>query len=165
MIFADHRDVTGPKPRRSGVRAGLALVCLGVALGGAALLARRCLLYVTVHGNSMAPGLRHGDGVLALRCPPAAIRRGQIVVGLTPDDHLDSEALAAGVPPYFVKRVVGVAGDRVQQPDGTLLTVPESSYYVRGEVEYSVDSGVWGPVDDSRLIGVVVRRLSRRTSN
>lgn len=150
----------GSRTSRPAVRAGLALAFLGVGLGVTAFLARRWLLYVTVYGSSMAPELRHGDAVLALRCPPATVRRGQVVVGVTPEGHVDPEAVAAGVSPYFVKRVVGVGGDRVQKPDGTRVTVPENFYYVRGEAEYSVDSGVWGPVDASRLIGVVLHRLN-----
>jgi signal peptidase I len=130
-------------------------VCLAL-LG---VFVRRWLLYVTVHGNSMAPEFRHGDGVLAVRVPPAKVRRGRVVVGLTPDSHLDPEAVAAGIPPHFVKRVVGVGGDQVPRPDG-VVTVPDGSYYVQGEADFSVDSNEWGPVDGSRLIGVVLQRLS-----
>lgn len=155
MTVADH-NTTGPKAHRTGIRAGLILVCLAL-LG---VFVRRWLLYVTVHGNSMAPEFRHGDGVLAVRTPPGKVRRGRVVVGLTPDSHLDPEAVAAGIPPHFVKRVVGVSGDRVERPDGTVITVPDGSYYLRGEAEYSVDSDVWGPVEGSRLMGVVLHRLS-----
>jgi signal peptidase I len=138
------------------------LLLSGLGLVGFLILAKRYLLHVTVHGDSMAPDFQHGDGLLVLRSPPATVRRGRVVVGLIPEEHTDPDALAAGWPPHFVKHVVGVGGDRVEGADGTDLTVPAGAYYVRGQAQYSMDSRVWGPVDRTRIIGVVLRRLGRR---
>lgn len=149
--------------RRREVGAVVALVCAGLGAGAVALLARRWLVHVTVHGNSMAPLLRHGDSTLVLRTPPATVRRGQIVVGLTPDGGEAPEAEL--YPPHFVKRVVGLAGDRVRRPGGELVTVPPGSYYVRGEADLSLDSDAWGPVDRTQVLGVVLGRLSRGTGS
>lgn len=153
----------GPETRRRGLRADVTLTCAGVVAGvvlaGLGLLARRWLLWVSVHGNSMAPELRHGDRALAIRVPPATVRRGQVVVGRIPADVDDDPELAVHRPPYFVKRVLGVGGDLVTQPDGAQLRVPHGTYYLRGEAPFSVDSTTWGPVGTERVVGVVLARL------
>ena len=154
----------GPETRRRGLRAAVTRTCAGVvagvALAGFGLLARRWLMWVSVHGDSMAPELKHGDRALAIRVPPATIRRGQMVVGRIPPGFDDPE-VAAHRPPYFVKRVLGVGGDLVTQPDGSQLRVPPGCYYVRGAAEFSVDSTTWGPIQADRLLGVVLARVGR----
>ncbi len=140
------------------------------AAAGLMLLARRVLLYVRVEGDSMRPVLADGDRVLALRSPPARVTRGAVVVGRSPT--------AAGDPPirfivrghsgevvvlhdehsdFFVKRVTGVAGDRMHRG----VRVPAGSYFVEGSAIYSVDSRVWGPVAGERILGRVLWRMRR----
>lgn len=160
--------------RRAAPAAGLALAA-GVLAALAA--ARRLLLHVTVDGGSMEPLLGHGDRVLALRTPPAAVTRGAVVVGRPPPvgrapvrlrDPVTGQVLLAqpGDPPYFVKRVVGLPGDRVVPRHAVgpaaatdPVTVPAGAYFVEGETDFSVDSGLWGPVPADRLLGVVVLRF------
>ena len=153
----------GPETRRRGLRADVTLTCAGVvagvALAGLGLLARRWLLWVSVHGDSMAPELRHGDRALAIRVPPATVRRGQVVVGRIPADFDDDPELAVHRPPYFVKRVLGVGGDLVTEPDGAQLWGPHRTYYLWGEAPFSVDSATLGPVGAERVVGVVLARV------
>jgi signal peptidase I len=148
--------------RRSST-AGIALSALG-----AILIVRRFLLYVTVDGDSMYPALHHADNLLVLKVPFPMLRRGAIVVGTTPSTP------AGAQPSMFVKRVAGLPGDRVlprhaaphlhmhdlrAPADG--VPVPDRSLFVEGDLDDSVDSCRWGPVDRAHLLGVVVWRYRR----
>lgn len=134
----------------------------------------------------MLPALGDGDRVLAVRTPPARIRRGAVVVGRAPAgvapagpvrlrDPVNGEVveLVADPDPVFVKRVAGVPGDRVRPrhapvgPDGSTPTaeveVPAGTFFVEGETTFSMDSCLWGPVPADHVLGVVVG-ASRRTA-
>ncbi len=106
---------------------------LAVAVYAAVLAVNRSL--VRVHGPSMRPTYHHGDLLLTLPIPPAAVRTGDVVVVADPwhDDHL------------VVKRVARIDTDGVQ---------------VHGDdPEHSTDSRVWGPLGAERLRRRVVTRV------
>lgn len=126
---------------------------------------------VRIDGPSMLPTLRSGDRVLITRSA-TDVARGDVVV-LVVDE--------GGVPTELVKRVVAVAGDRVEirkdvafvngtaEPQYGQVVFPERSYsageitvppgqiYVMGDNRpLSEDSRYIGPVPTAGLKGVVV---------
>ncbi len=122
----------------------VAAVAAAVAL---LLLGRRALWSIEVEGRSMEPTLRDGQHCVAeslsycIRAP----RRGEIAV------------IAWDAPPYAVKRIVGVPGERVavrgEDPPRLLDAV---EYFVLGDNRAaSVDSRVIGPIKRDAIIGRV----------
>ncbi|HEV8419899.1 MAG TPA: signal peptidase I [Actinomycetota bacterium] len=105
---------------------------------------------VEVEGESMAPTLRPGDYLVAVRL--RRVRRGSLVVVEHPDR-----------PGYeMVKRVAALPGERVE--DRILGT---DEYWVTGDnVDGSSDSRNFGPVGPDVLRGRVVLRYwpARRTN-
>lgn len=138
-------------------------VLLGLLAASGVFLARRRLIMTTVDGPSMAPAVLSGDRVLVRRTRRP--RRGQVVLlrfpplpsGATADDQL------------LLKRVVAVAGDRVPpgwaDPDVHGLggeLVPGGCTVVLGDNRpASWDSRHYGFVPRERIVGVVVRHVSR----
>jgi signal peptidase I len=105
---------------------------------------------VAIEGESMAPGLRDGDWVVAIR--PRRVKRGDIVVVQDPRD------------PGFelVKRVAGLPGDWLEvagchdEGDAAGLVLGPDEYWVQGDAsEHSTDSRTFGPVRRSAIRGVV----------
>lgn len=152
-------------------------VAVAVAAVAAVLLTvdrvRRRWAVVTVDGVSMAPTLAHGDRVLVRRVAPSALRTGQVVV-LQQHSHLGGwgtaplPARAVGAGRWYIKRIVAAPGDPVPpaavrgvgDPAGT--PVPAGRLVVIGDnVEHSTDSRFWGYAPVDRVLGVVVRRMSR----
>jgi signal peptidase I len=134
----------------------------------AALIAAFFVRLPQVTGLSMEPHIRSGEYVLintfAYRI--GAPRRGEIVAF-----RHDGDARAV-----FIKRVIGVQGDRVRIERGQVyvngtkldepyvrhadgrsfaeITVPPAAVYVLGDNRAeSEDSRLFGPVADERLIG------------
>ena len=128
---------------------------------------------VKVEGTSMMPSLDDQERIFVnkfvYRLEP--IERGDIVVFRYPRDPSKS----------FIKRVIGLAGDRIQIDDGRVfvngklldedyvpqiyddhrsypeLTVPPNSYFVLGDHRtMSNDSRDFGPVDASFIYGKAV---------
>jgi nickel-type superoxide dismutase maturation protease len=117
----------------SGVRAGIALAALGMALAGpVGRLIRSWAFRSAVAGESMSPLLRPGDWLLVdpdayRRRPP---RASELVA--VPDPRSPGR--------WLVKRVEAVG------PDGWLE--------LRGDApDRSTDSRVFGPVDAATVIG------------
>ncbi|WP_328451343.1 S26 family signal peptidase [Amycolatopsis sp. NBC_00438] len=130
---------------------------------GCVVAARRLLILTTVDGASMAPELLSGDRVLVRRTRRP--RRGQVAL-------LRYPRLPSGAPAeqqLLLKRVVALAGDRVPagwaDPDVHGLAgavVPAGSAVVLGDNRpTSWDSRHYGFVPRERLVGVVVRHVSR----
>jgi signal peptidase I len=95
-----------------------------LALGGLTLAVRRRWMIVTVRGRSMEPTLRDGERLVARRWSRAAIPATGDVIVFWPD--------ALG---YRVKRVAGVAGDRVPpwMPVHDGQRIPAGHVIVRGD--------------------------------
>lgn len=132
---------------------------------------RRRLVVVEVDGISMRPTYEPGDRVLVRR-RPGGPRRGQVVVIEPPDQDGGWSRL----PPldgrlegrhWYIKRVAAVAGDQVPAAVVDALgsrgatLVPDGKLVVLGDNPRSEDSRRWGYVPAERVLGVVVRQLSR----
>lgn len=129
------------------------------------------LTICTVNGASMSPTLTHGSVLL--------------LDGNRPLKHFDIAVFAEG-DQYFIKRVVGLPGDRVTVMDGHLFinddmyhesyvaaenkvkfadvnfttTVPEGCYYVLGDNrDGSFDSREAGVIPEDDFIGVAIWKL------
>lgn len=134
------------------------LILTLVALAGVLIAARAVLLVVTVQGGSMEPTLHGGDRVLVVRSRRfALVRRGAVVVCRAPDG-----LVLPGLPPItrtnsalLVKRVAAVAGE--PQPTGGV--VPAGQVYVTGDAGAGLDSGEFGPIPRTSVVGLVVARL------
>lgn len=134
-----------------------------------------------VSGTSMYPNFSNGDYVLTdeltFRIRPP--ERGEVVVFHDPQDWST----------YFIKRVIGLPGDRVvikdnsitvydtAHPQGLLLdehylpsgtvtsgnydvTLSSSTYYLLGDNRaFSYDSRSWGPLPAKNIVGLVRLRL------
>jgi signal peptidase I len=131
------------------------------------------LEWFEIPSESMVPTLQPGDRVFVTESSDYRPKPGDIVVFHTPEivHKLDP---AAG--DYFIKRVVGVAGDRIQVHGGTLyrddrpveepyvrevadfelppLVIPPNSLFVLGDNRpNSFDSREWGFLPADRLVG------------
>ncbi|TWD82534.1 signal peptidase I [Kribbella amoyensis] len=141
-----------------GLRLSL-LTCVLVAL----ILVRRRYVAVTVAGRSMEPAHRDGDVVLVRRTGPQNIRPGQVIVVAYPD----SETAVPGDPPWLMKRVSAVPGDRVAPGLPALeagALVPAGCLVLLGDnPNASHDSRHRGYYRSDSVLGVVVR--PRRTTS
>jgi nickel-type superoxide dismutase maturation protease len=126
-----------PDQRYHGPRR--ALLALAVA-AGAVWWWRRRPFRVAVEGASMAPTLRAGDFLLAVRPPRRPVRRGALVVVEHPSR------------PGFeiVKRVEAVGG--ALRAGRTIL--PGEVWVVGDAAEASTDSRSFGPVPEAAIRGV-----------
>ena len=161
------------RPRRAGRRRSI----LSVLAGGALLLVPIRLWVaepLRIVTESMEPTLTPGEHVLAWKLPALepVLARGDLV------------AFEHGPGPLYVKRVVGVGGDRVALRDGRLfvngravreayaapdridsvyfgpVVVPEGKVFVMGDNRGSSwDSRAFGPVARDDLRGRVVAVL------
>ncbi len=171
------RAPTAPKPRR---RAGRIVFWALVGLALAALLASIAFLVLTINpyfeqSTSMQPTMAPGDRILAVQ-GSSGLRRGDIVVLRVP-------AKISGTDDLFVKRVIGLPGDRVaccnangevtvdgkplnetylypgDRPSRTTfsVTVGKGEIWVMGDHRnISVDSRKWGPVPVHGVVGRVI---------
>lgn len=153
---------------------GAALVLVAVT---SALSARRLLLAVTVYGASMEPAYRHGDRLLARRCGPKRVRRGDVLVlrgviaGYDVEKHVRSGRSMRELPRadhLIIKRVAAIPGDQVPPVMATAAnpvtddTVPAGHYLVLGDnPRESADSRVFGYVTGTHVVAVVLRPLRR----
>jgi signal peptidase I len=151
-----------------------------------AMLIVKFVAQVTVVvGTSMMPTLQNGNRLMMdkLTIRFQAFDRGDIVVVEAEEELLTSGLEGAQSP--LIKRVIGVAGDRVRVEDGLVYVNDEAleEYYIYGEYTYgnypevlvpennvyvmgdnrtrggSIDSRVLGTFDESKIIGRVVFRL------
>ncbi len=142
QIDAEIRRVRAKKKRAKRRRTILLLLLIAVLAG--ALLSLRFVSFLKISGNSMEPTVRSGDMVLYRK--DQNIERGSIVV-------IEREG------ELLVKRVIGIAGDRIRvSADGTVyvngtalqesyldekslgnsdtvypITVEQNSYFVMGD--------------------------------
>ncbi|GLX04278.1 S26 family signal peptidase [Microbispora sp. NBRC 16548] len=142
------------------------LVLLASALGGVVVMvARRTLHVVEVHGESMEPGLWPGDQVLVRRLRPGRpgrrVRRGDIVVisRVGPGEGVTLD----GGTNLAIKRAAAVAGDPIPpgfEALGETLVPPGRLLVLGDNPSRSTDSRQWGLLPESRITGVVLRRLN-----
>ncbi|WP_169950555.1 S26 family signal peptidase [Microbispora sp. H11081] len=142
------------------------LVLLATAIPAVAVTAvRRTLRVVEVHGHSMEPGLRPGDRVLVRTLRPGRagrrVRRGDVVViaRVGPGEGV----VLDGGANLVIKRAAALAGDPVPPGFEALgeARVPPGRLLVLGDnPSRSTDSRQWGPLPESRVTGVVLRRLT-----
>jgi signal peptidase I len=135
-----------------------AALLLGGLVVRAIRLSRRRWVFVTVRGESMAPTLRDGQRLLARRNPQGAIQRGDVVVFRAPD--ADDELARRALPAWRVKRVVGLAGDRVPEwlraaRSAAGERIPAGHFVVRGDNTRSEDSRQLGFIPIADIIAVV----------
>jgi signal peptidase I len=144
------------------------LSVLGALTAGVCLL-RRQVAVVAVIGPSMQPTLVPGDRVLIRRVASGDVRAGQIVVIEKPGEGGDWGTAPLRWPPgkheWMIKRVAAMPGDNC--PEGILANraepvVPASKLVVLGDNPCrSMDSRQIGYVPAERVLGVVLRRISR----
>jgi signal peptidase I len=137
-----------------------------VLLAAAALLASGCnVTRLNIDGHAMAPALKDGESVVASRTV-APLARGDIVAFRYPRDETKS----------FVKRIVGLPGERIQMIEGRVLidgraldeayvaeenrsaeswgplTIAPGEYFMLGDNRRnSSDSRSWGAVRQSAI--------------
>ncbi|MCX5155473.1 S26 family signal peptidase [Streptomyces sp. NBC_00291] len=144
------------------IGAGGALV-LGLVSAG---WARRNLVAVTVHGQSMNPTLGNGDKVIVRR-GVGGLRRGRIVVVTRPEIETgwarSSPATVAGlgIDRGYIKRAVALGGDAFPSVVGHSGRVPPNHVVVLGDNPVSTDSKKYGPCPEHQILGVMLWRLSR----
>ncbi|MGW5261166.1 S26 family signal peptidase [Microbispora sp. NPDC004025] len=138
------------------------LVLLAAGLPAAAVTAiRRTLHVVEVHGESMEPALRSGDRVLVRRLRPGRrVRRGDVVVisRVGPGEGFTLD----GGTNLVIKRAAAVAGDPVPpefEGSGEARVPPGRLLVLGDNPSRSTDSRQWGLLPESRIAGVVIRRL------
>ncbi|MFC0104775.1 S26 family signal peptidase [Kibdelosporangium aridum] len=123
-----------------------------------AVVQRRRLLVVTVHGVSMEPTYRSGDRLLVRRSRLERVRTGQVVVvqvEKAPGDPTGGRLVkrAAAVPGDPVPAHIPVADSVV--PQGRLLVLGDNP-------ARSNDSRRLGYIPAEALIGVVLRPMGER---
>jgi signal peptidase I len=160
-------------PRRAAALMSAWLRDLVISLAISAFIIVFLYQPVKVEGTSMMPSLDDQERIFINKFVYRieAIQRGDIVVFRYPRDPQKS----------FIKRVIGVAGDRVRIVDGHVLlngktlvedyvppvyqddrsyseiVVPPDSYFVLGDHRsLSNDSRDFGPVDSSYIYGKAV---------
>lgn len=116
------------------------LTAVSLAVVVSSLLARRYVLRLHVHGNSMAPTLLDGESVIAL-LTHRHIRIGTIIVFQNP--CADQE------PNLLVKRVLEAHYQSARD-------VGEWSYAVDGDHLNSSSSASFGLINESSIVGVVL---------
>ena len=130
----------------------MAQLLIAFAILGILLWLVRALVVFPAYivSSSMSPTLEKGDIVLVNRLclrMGRSLKRGDIVVFKGRDGH------------RTVKRVAGLAGDKMQTFDG-LCIVPRGHFFLRGDkADNSLDSRVYGAVSSADIIGVVVKFL------
>jgi signal peptidase I len=173
------------------------VVTVAVAIGLALLIQAFLVKPYRIPSGSMIPTLKIGQRILVSRLstspgigdivvfhPPAGADAQVAVCGNTtqgPDDRIPCDAPTKQESSQtFVKRVVGLPGDRLRITDGHVwrngveekgsyvqpcptaedctwpgtFTVPAGKYYMMGDNrDYSDDSRFWGPVPKNWIIG------------
>src|SRR5579864_5551567 len=167
------QPITSAQPIRLGTGIGVWLRDLVISLAISAFIIIFLYQPVKVEGTSMMPSLEDQERIFVnkfvYRIEP--IQRGDIIVFRYPRDPSKS----------FIKRVIGLAGDRVQIDTGRVfvngkpideeyvprayedersyaeLVVPPDSYFVLGDHRsLSNDSRDFGPVGQSYIYGKAV---------
>lgn len=144
----------------------LAFAALGLLALGSPLLVRRVAIEVfRIASGSMEPALAQGDyAIVGKLAAGAPLRTGDVIVFVPPGEG----------GRYYVKRVVALAGDRVDVREGAVLVngapgtgpevvVPPGHVYVLGDAATRLrDSRDFGAVPIEAVVGRVFYVLSSR---
>ena len=152
-----------------------------IAIGAVALIRSFLVQPFLVSGSSMVPNFAHGDYLLVdeLTYRFREPQRGEVAVFYFPKDEST----------YFIKRIIGLPGERVVIEGGTIrildeanpeavvlkekylapgtmlggdadVTLGESEYFVLGDNRsFSFDSRSWGTLERDHIVGLVRFRL------
>lgn len=105
-----------------------------------------------VSGDSMIPTFNSGDYLIIDEFTYNFIRepeKGEVVVFRYPLDHSK----------FFIKRIIGLPGEELIIDDQK-WKMGENEYFVVGDnVNFSLDSRVWGPLSKEDLTGRALLRL------
>lgn len=116
--------------------------------------ARTRYIIVTVRGHSMMPTFRDGQRVLVRRTGRRALRLGDVAVFPTPPSAAGPDS-----PPWLLKRVTAVAGDRIppelMAQSGDASLIPPGHCVVRGDNPRSLDSRHFGYLPERSVLGIV----------
>lgn len=168
-----HSPSTGIRRLGAGRMMGVlaaAVAALPLAIAAAAWWSRSRLLLVTVDGSSMLPTYYDGDRLLVRRCTSSrSLRTGMVVVVDLPEEEQalpgSMPAMAGALPvTRVVKRIQATAGEPLPGGvPGHRTAVPAGQLVLFGDnPATSVDSRRYGCVRNERVVGVVLRRMSRR---
>ncbi|MET9323498.1 S26 family signal peptidase [Streptomyces sp. NPDC003038] len=147
----------------------VAAVAAVAAAASVALTLHRRYVVVTVAGASMNPTLADGDRVLVRRTPLHAIRAGRLVVAVPPQDGRWGGRVRGHR--LLIKRAAAVAGDPLPREGAPALAglpeerVPPGRVVLLGDnPAESLDSRFCGYFRADQIVGAVVRRMPRTTS-
>ncbi|MBR2860962.1 MAG: signal peptidase I [Clostridia bacterium] len=168
-----------PKKART-VKAVLSwMLTITLAVAIAIFLRMFVFVIATVDGPSMMPTLSTGEKLFVSKCAYyfSEVERGDIII---------CEYNTAGYNDMYVKRVIGLGGDRIRVTEGVLYVndvvveedyikapgndieeyiVPVDCIYVLGDNRRnSTDSEELGPISKDYVIGKVIFRLSPFTN-
>ncbi len=168
-----------PKKART-VKAVLSwMLTITLAVAIAIFLRMFVFVIATVDGPSMMPTLSSGEKLFVSKCAYyfSEVERGDIII---------CEYNTAGYNDMYVKRVIGLGGDRIRVTEGVLYVndvvveedyikapgsdieeyiVPVDCIYVLGDNRRnSTDSEELGPISKDYVIGKVIFRLSPFTN-
>jgi signal peptidase I len=150
----------------------LALLICRLTIGSLPIAIHSIIEPFVVPSESMTPTLQIGDRLLVYKPPFRQYhpKQGDLIVFNSPDKRGQ----------YFVKRIIGLPGDRIETRNHQLLrnnqpqlepylaepidydlapqTIPTDRLFVLGDNRNrSYDSHVWGSLDRDEVIGVVYR--------
>lgn len=104
-----------------------------------------------VHGQSMDPTFRNGDYLIVdeISYKFTKPKEGDVIIFRYPNDPSK----------FFIKRIIGLPNQTLEV-EGKTISMENGEYFVLGDNRNaSSDSRVWGPVDESLIIGKAFLRL------
>lgn len=148
---------------------GMATAALAPAgVAAIAVAVRQRFVVVRVSGRSMLPTFQPGDRVIVQRGKRRSAQRGQVVVFEWPRNGRwqTGRLPRPGQCEWLIKRVTAVPGDPVSedvayQAGAVEGRVPDGMLVVIGDGRFSIDSRSFGFLPADRVLGVVVRRISK----
>ncbi|MCR4343039.1 MAG: signal peptidase I [Patescibacteria group bacterium] len=104
-----------------------------------------------VHGQSMDPTFKNGDYLIVdeISYKFTKPKEGDVIIFRYPNDPSK----------FFIKRIIGLPNQTLEV-EGKTISMENGEYFVLGDNrKASSDSRVWGPVDESLIIGKAFLRL------
>ena len=106
------------------------------------------ITWYRVDGRSMEPTIHHGQWLMVNLIQPKlhAPQVGDIVIVRYSGDHTVN----------FVKRITGVAGDKVQFKGRDIYLASGEFFVVGDNLQHSTDSRTFGPIKSDQIVGIVL---------